>query len=211
MKQPSTMTDSAGNPVPTAYVPKIDKARDRLVRRLTKDAEKLSAALVAHKAKCLKEIAAFQGATAELYGVTLGGEKNGIILTSFDGTLRIERRASDTLAFDERLLMAQQLINEWLQERTQNVDHDLVTLINRAFRNSRNSGLRFGEVIRLTKLDIKGEKWLKAMTLIRESITVQSSRTHCRFYRRENTQSDFELIPLDIAQVPAPAEAKQAP
>ena len=204
MKTPSTMVDASGQAIPTAYVPKIDKARDRLVRRLAKDAEKLSAALLAHKIKCLKEIAAFQASTAKLYGVTLGGDKNGIILTSFDGTVRIERRASETLAFDERLLLAQQLINEWLAERTAGVDHDLVTLVNKAFRNARNSGLRFGEVIRLTKLDIKGEKWLKAMTLIRESITVQSSRTHCRFYKRPNTQADFALIPLDIAQVKLP-------
>jgi len=209
MKKQTSMIDSSGQAIPTAYVPAIDKARDRLVRRLTKDAEKLSAALAMHKTKCLYEIAKFQRATAELYGVTLGGEKNGIILTSFDGTLRIERRASETLAFDERLLLAQQLFNEWLAERTKDVDHDLVTLVNKAFRNARNSGLRFGEVLRLTKLEIKGEKWLKAMALIRESITVQSSRTHCRFYRRKDTQSDFELIPLDIAQVNVPTEPAQ--
>lgn len=201
MNDSKTMLDSSGDQVPVRYVKPMDKARDRLVRKLTKEAEKLSAALAKHKAMCLDEIARFQALASATYGVVLGGEKNGIILTSFDGTLRIERRASETLAFDDRLNAAQTLINEWIAEKTSGVDRDLVVLINRAFRNRRNSGLRFGEIIRLTQLAIKGEKWEKAMQLIRESITVQSSRTHCRFYRRADTKSDFEMIPLDIAQV----------
>lgn len=197
----NTMTDSSGQAIPLKYVKPIDRERDRLVRRLTKEAQRLSAALAQHKETCLAEIAAFQQKAASAYGVELGGEKNGLVLSSFDGTLKIERRASETLAFDERLTAAQQLIKEWIADKASGVDHDLLTLVNRAFMNSRNSGLRFSAVMQLTRLNIKGEKWLKAMELIRESITVQSSRTHCRFYQRKDSQDDFAMIPLDIAQV----------
>ena len=178
----------------------IDKARDRLVRTLTKEAQKLSAALAVHKARCLSEIEKFQQQAAAAYGVELGGDKNGLMLRSFDGLQLIERRASETLSFDDRLLAAQTIINAWLQERTSGVDHDLVELINKAFRG-RNNALRFGEIVRLTRLNIKGEQWAKAMDLIKESITVQSSRTHCRFYQRQDTKAEFKLVPLDIAAV----------
>ena len=203
-----TMTDAVGNVVALKYVKPIDKARDRLVRKLTAEAQKLSGALAAHKARCLAEIAAFQEQAAAAYGVKLGGDKQGLELRSFDGLLRIERRASDTLTFDEKLLAAQTIINEWLAERTTGIDHDLVELINKAFRG-RNNALRFGEIVRLTRLNIKGEKWAQAMDLIKESITVQSSRTHCRFYERATNQEEFALIPLDIAAVePAAADPK---
>ena len=149
MKEQKTMTDAAGNAIPTKYIKPIDKARDRLVRQLTKEAQKLSAALVAHKARCLAEIEAFQKQAAASYGVALGGEKNGVQLRSFDGLQLIERRACESLSFDDRLLAAQTLINAWLAERTTGVDHDLVELINKAFRG-RNNALRFGEIVRLT-------------------------------------------------------------
>lgn len=204
-KEPKTMTDAAGNVVALKYVKPIDKARDRLVRMLTKESKRLNASLSNFKTACLAEIELFQKRAASEYGVELGGDKQGLMLRSFDGTLLIERRASETLAFDERLLAAQTIINEWLAERTSGVDHDLVELINKAFRG-RNNALRFGEIVRLTRLNIKGEKWAKAMDLIKESITVQSSRTHCRFYQRPDTKSGFKLIPLDIAAV-EPAEA----
>ena len=207
-KEPKTMTDATGAVVPQRFVPAIDKERDRLVRRLTKQAQKLSAALAAHKYECLEAIAAFQTRAAAAYGVRIGGEKDGIVLSSFDGTQKIERRACATLTFDERLLAAQTVLNEWLKERTEGVDHDLVELINKAFRGRQNT-LRFGEIIRLTQLKIKGEKWEQAMKLIRDSIQVQSSKTHCRFYQRSNAKSDFALIPLDIAAVePAAADPK---
>jgi hypothetical protein len=140
------MQDSAGNQIPTRYIQKIDRERDKLVRRLFAKAEKLSAALTAFRAECLAEVARFQEHAATAYGVPLGGEKNGLMLSSFDGTLRVERRACDTLAFDDRLNAAQQLLDEWIRENTSGVNPDLLKLVNRAFRNTRNSGLRFGEV-----------------------------------------------------------------
>ena len=200
----STMQDSAGNQIPTRYIQKIDRERDKLVRRLFAKAEKLSAALTAFRAECLAEVARFQEHAATAYGVPLGGEKNGLMLSSFDGTLRVERRACDTLAFDDRLNAAQQLLDEWIRENTSGVNPDLLKLVNRAFRNTRNSGLRFGEVMRLTQLDIKDAKWKQAMDLIRASITVQSSRTHCRFYKRPDVRGDWKMVPLDIAQVKEP-------
>jgi hypothetical protein len=199
-KTQNVMKDAAGNEIPARYVKPIDRERDRLVQRLAKEAMVLNQKLAAFKVKCLDEIKHFQADAEFTYGVSIGGEKNGLLLSSFDGTLRIERRASETLTFDERLLAAQTIINQWLAERTSGVDHDLVELINKAFRG-RNNSLRFGEIVRLTRLNIKGEQWAKAMELIRESITVQSSKTHCRFYRRADAKSDYKLIPLDIAAV----------
>jgi len=198
--QNNTMMDATGALVPMRFVPVIVRERDRMVRRLTKEAKRLNAALVAHKANCLAEIARFQDHAAAAYGVKLGGEKDGIVLSSFDGKLKIERRNCTTLAFDERLVAAQTLINQWLEDKTVGLDHDLLEMINKAFRG-RNKNLRFGEVVRLTTLNIKGAKWEQAMNLIRASITVQSSKTHCRFYERDGINSEYKMIALDIAKV----------
>ena len=198
-----TMLDSLGNEVPVRYVKPLDRARDRAVRRLFARALKLNADLAVFRQECLAEIAGFVERAQKEYGVELGGDKGGVILSSFDGSIKIERRNTETIAFDERLQMAQKLLTEWIAEKTDGADQDLQKVIHSAFY-ARKEGLRTARILSLTRLAIRGEKWEQAMRLIRDSIQANAGRPHARFYRKmENGQ--FAFVPLDIAQVADPS------
>lgn len=198
MKKPKTMTDPAGQEIPVRYVPAIDRRRDKLVRGLHREARDLEARLASFRVKVLTQMDGFVKDCATQYQVELGGSKDGVVLSSFDGKLRIDRRNAETVVFDERLKLAQQLITEWIQEKTVSVDADFHKVVQDAFYN-RGAGLRTARILALTRLDISGEKWGKAMKLIRESVQIAATRTHARFYERPHRDAEFCRISLDIA------------
>ena len=208
MSTEKTMKDSLGNEVPVRYVKPLDRARDRLVRRLHAKARKHSAGLAAFRKECLAEISAFQALAQAEYGVELGGEKGGVVLSSFDGSIKIERRNTETIAFDERLQMAQRLLAEWILAKSAGADQDLQKVVHSAFYASKE-GLRTARILSLTKLAIRGEKWEQAMRLIRDSIQANVGRTHARFYERSQ-DGQFVFVPLDIAQVSDPHDETPA-
>lgn len=199
MSKERTMKDAWGNEVPARHVPKIDKERDRVVERLVKRAEKLSADIAAFKEYAFEQLEGFAEKASEQYGATVGGKRGNLQLTSFDGTLRVSRDRQDRIAFDERLSAAQCLLDEWLTDRIGGIDADLRKLVDDAFHQS-DGGLRTARILALLRLDIKDDKWRQAMELIKQSIQVASTRHYVRCFRKDDT-GEMVSIPLDIARV----------
>lgn len=200
-KSERIMTDSRGNAVPVRYVSKVDKERDRVVRGLFKQARKLNADLSAFKLACMEAIDIYVDWVSVTEGVAIGGVKGNVKLSTFDGTLQITRMRQDSIEFDERLQVAQGLIKEYVAEKAAGIDRDLQVLIDDAF-NGANGRLNAARVLGLFKLKIGGEKWAKAMELIRESIRVSSTREYARFYERAGgAGEEYKHLPLDIAAV----------
>jgi hypothetical protein len=56
-------------------------------------------------------------------------------------------------------------------------------------------------VLGLRRLDIKDERWLKAMTAIGEAVQVVGSKAYIRVYERIGDSEMYRSIPLDIAAV----------
>lgn len=197
-----TMKDCRGNEVPVRYVAKADRERDRVVRKLFRSADKLNKALADFRAECMASIESYIGWVAKYEDAKVGGVKGNVTLTSFDGSLKVTRMRQDSIEFDERLQVAQELIREYIAEKAAGLDADLQALIDDAF-NGQNGRLNAARVLGLLKLQIKGAKWQKAMDLIRESIRVASTREYARFYRRSagDPASEYKLVSLDIASV----------
>ena len=183
-KRESTMTDARGNQVPTRYVPAHDKKRDRLVRKFSKRAHKLNADLHKFKEDLLVESASFVEDLEAQHNIHRGGKKGNLTLTSFDSSLRILIAQHDTIAFNEQLQLAQELLNQWMRSKINGIDADLQTLIDDAFYASGGS-IRTSRILSLLRLNIKDAKWKQAMKLIKESITVASSKEYIRFLHKE--------------------------
>lgn len=195
----STMIDARGNRVPTRYVPPKDKKRDKIVRKYYKRAEKVHADLDKLKTELRTDASAFVEEMKAEHGIVRGGEKGNLTLTSFDGRLRILIAQHDSITFNEQLQLAQDLINEFIQAKASGIDVDLQKLIDDAFYAEKGN-IRTSRILSLLRLDIKDERWQKAMKLIRESIQVASSKEYIRFYRK-NDKGDFDYLPLDISNV----------
>ncbi|WP_341524077.1 DUF3164 family protein [Pseudomonas sp. G.S.17] len=193
--------DAQGRMVPESLIKPIDIERDRLVRQLVGSANKLSGELANLKAAAFGDIEAFIELSAEQYGITLGGKKGNVTLYSFDGRFKIQRSVQESIAFDERLQAARALIDECLRDWTQGARPEVATLANDAFRTDSQGEIRTARVLALRRLDIKDERWQRAMQAIGEACQVVGSKSYIRVYERIGESDQYRAISLDIAGV----------
>ena len=193
--------DGEGRLIPENMVKPIDRARDDLVRELVGKAKAASAVLADFKAKAFGDIGAFVEMSGEQYGVKLGGVKGNVTLLSFDGRFKIVRQIQEHLVFDERLQAAKQLIDECIVEWSQDSRDEIKVLVQAAFQTDKEGKINTGRVLALRRLDIRDEKWQKAMQAISESLQVVGSKEYIRFYERVGESDQYQPISLDLAAV----------
>lgn len=191
--------DAQGRLVPVTHIKQVDLLRDTTVAELIAEAKALNAALAAFRVKAHATIGAFSELSAEKYGAKVGGKKGNLTLVSFDGRYKIVRSISHQLVFDERIQAAKTLVDECLKEWAEGARPEIHTLINDAFKVDQAGKIDTQNVLRLRTLDIKDERWLRAMEAISDSLKVASSRSYLRFYERVGETCTEVAIPLDLA------------
>lgn len=208
---------TAQQPIPAGYrqdaqgrlwreeqIKPVDKLRDELVSRLVEQARIQSELLAKFKALAFGEIDAFADLSASEYGAKLGGKKGNLSLLSFDGRYKIQKAVQESIAFDERLQAARALIDECLQEWTADARPELATLVKDAFQVDTKGEIRTGRVLALRRMNIKDERWLKAMDAIGDALQVVGSKSYIRVYERVGDTDQYVPISLDIAGVGLP-------
>jgi hypothetical protein len=195
--------DSTGALRPVDSIKQIDLLRDELVNSLAARAELLSSTLAAFKRQAMDEIEAFISLSASEYNRNLGGKKGNVSLTSFNGQYRATRANHDSMSFDERLVIAKDLIDECLLDwcGRPGVPRGLVAIANRAFRRNAAGEISVSRVLDLRSHEIEDERWKKAMDIITDSIQVHASITYFRFYKRAGKTDQYNQIPLDMGSV----------
>lgn len=193
--------DAKGCLIPDSMIKPIDKERDRLVHELVSKARGVSDVLAKFKGEAFGDIAAFLDLSAEQYKAQLGGKKGNLTLFSFDGKYKVQRAIQDRIAFDERLQSARVLIDECLADWTENASPELQAIVNQAFDADKEGQINTGRVLSLRRLDIKDERWQRAMTAIGEAVQVVGSKSYIRVYERIGESDQYQPIALDIAGV----------
>ncbi len=196
---PDYRRDAHGRLVPVAHIKEVDLLRDSTVAELAAEAKKLNAQLAEFRVKAHSTIQAFAELSAEKYGAKLRGKKGNLTLITFDGRFKIQRAISDQLVFDERLQAAKTLIDECINEWASGSRTELRTLINDAFQVDRAGKIDTARVLGLRRLDIKDERWKRAMKAIGESLSVASTRSYIRVYERVGETERYLPINLDLA------------
>jgi hypothetical protein len=195
------LRDAKGRLVPTESVRKIDILRDALVIDIVTRAKEQQEQLKAFKAGVFGHIETFIDMSAAEYGVTMGGKKGNVSLLSFDGRYKVQRAVAESLAFDERLQVAKELIDQCIHEWSEGSNANIRALINDAFQVDSAGRVNTARILSLRRLDIKDEKWNTAMKAIGESIQVAGSKTYFRVYERVGDTDQYQPISLDIAAV----------
>jgi len=195
------MQDAKGALWPVEHVSEIDMTRDELVHEIVARARAQSEALAKFKAGVFGDIEAFIQLSGEKYGVAMGGKKGNVSLLSFDGRFKVQRAVSESLAFDERLQVAKELVNECIHLWSEGSRSEIRALINDAFQVDKEGMVNVARILGLRRLDIKDEKWQLAMKAIGESIQVAGSKTYFRVYERVGQTDKYQPISLDIAAV----------
>ncbi|MFZ6655640.1 DUF3164 family protein [Undibacterium sp. TJN19] len=198
---PGYMTDAQGRLWPEGKVKPIDKARDQLVQELIEKALNVNAELTKFKKAAFGDIASFIDLSAEQYDAKLGGKKGNVTLFSFDGRYKVQFAVSDNIQFDERLQAAKSLIDECIKEWSQGSSPEIQVLVQDAFKTDKEGNLNHGRILALRRLDIKDERWIKAMQAIGESVQVIGSKQYIRFYERRADTEQYDAISLDMAAI----------
>lgn len=194
--------DARGNLVPVSKVKDVDKARDKAVKCLAQAAKDLSAAIANFKLLAMSEVAEFVERSATEYGTTMRGAegKGNITLTSYDGRYKVERAIAETIAFDERLQVAKQIIDERVHVWSKGANANIKALVNHAFQVDKAGNVSTGRVLSLRTLKVDDPEWDRAMDAIADSMRVMGSKAYVRFYERD-AAGRYVAIPLDAAKV----------
>ena len=195
------MQDAKGALWPLETIREIDRTRDELVHEIVAKARAQSEQLAKFKAGVFGDIEAFIQLSGEKYGVAMGGKKGNVSLLSFDGKYKVQRAVSESLAFDERLQIAKELVNECIHLWSEGSRSEIRALINDAFQVDKEGRVNTARILSLRRLEIKDEKWQLAMRAIGESIQVAGSKTYFRVYERVGDTEQYQPISLDIAGV----------
>ncbi|WP_342320084.1 DUF3164 family protein [Klebsiella pneumoniae] len=193
--------DAKGALIPEKLLKPIDKVRDALVGEIVTKAIELNKLMADFKAMAFSDIAAFVDLSANEYGVTVGGKKGNVTLFTFDGRYKIQRAMADRMQFDERIQAAKALIDECLNEWTENASKEIKAIINRAFDVDKEGKISVSAVLSLRSYEFDDERWKKAMVIIGESLQVLNTSSYIRIYERVGDNGQYRPIPLDMAAV----------
>lgn len=193
--------DAKGALIPVKLLKPIDLARDALVGEIVTKAIELNKLMKEFKNNSFADIAAFVDLSANEYGVTVGGKKGNVTLFTFDGRYKIQRAMADRMQFDERIQAAKALIDECLNEWTENASKEIKAIINRAFDVDKEGKISVSAVLSLRRYEFDDERWKKAMVIIGESLQVLNTSSYIRIYERVGDNGQYRPIPLDMAAV----------
>lgn len=193
--------DATGTLTPEELVRDIDKERDELVTAWVEKGKALNRQMGEFKDGIFGDIGAFIELSAEKYGAKVGGNKGNVTLFSYDGRYKIQRAINESLQFDERIQAAKILIDECLNEWSEGSRPELKALIERAFNVDKEGNLNTSRILGLRRVDIKDDRWRRAMDAISDSVQVIGSKSYVRMYERVGDSDKYVPIPLDVAGV----------
>lgn len=193
------MTDAKGALVPVELVKPADQLQDEMVRKVMGYALELNARVARFKQHTLDDFASLMELLAQEYQTKIGGTKGNVTVTSYDGTLQVRLQIQERLTFGPELQAAKTLVDEYLTELTEDAGPELRGIVTHAFRTDQAGLINRAELFRLLRYEIADARWQQAMKAIRDSIRVEGSKEHVRFYRRPSATAKWEAVTIDVA------------
>lgn len=193
------MADAKGALVPLDTIRATDLLMDAEVRRIMGFAVDLSAQVARFKQHTLADFAALLDLFDQEYGVSLGGQKGNVTLTSFDGLMKVQLAVADRLTFGPELQSAKKLVDECLNEWSADSRPELQAIVQRAFNTDKEGKINRAELFSLLRLEIGDDRWARAMKAVRDSIRVEGSKEYVRFYIRSTPRAPWTAVTIDVA------------
>lgn len=188
--------DLKGNEVPAQYVPQLDKERERIALKHIARAEKLKNDLLKFKEEVLNDCDGVYNRMLESNNVP-GNSKGGYSIGTFDREVKIEVSIQERIEFDDLITVAHEKIKQYLAEKMQGVDPDLVALINQAFE-TRKGRMDVKRIMGLFRLQITHPLWIEAMELIKKSINRNDSKRYIQFLKKDKN-GEYNMVNLNFA------------
>lgn len=193
--------NAAGHLVPKENMSEQDLLRDDVATTLALAAVEIHKLLTDFKAQALSDIQGLVEIAGDRYGVSMGGKKGNVTITTFNGKYRVQRIFSDRIEFTEQLEVAKELVFKCINSWSQGANPNLVNIVNRAFLTDSKGQVRTARVLDMLHWKNEDSLWVKAMEAVRDSIAVTGSAVYVRVYVRNDKTNEYDPLPLDIAKV----------
>mgnify|MGYP001161987544 CR=1 FL=1 len=197
-KKEQKFVDANGIEIPAKYVSKLDKERDRLVRKYAAKAVILSKKLEEYKYELLEECDKHYQNILEENNIKSAGKGN-YTLTTFDKSYKIEISVQENISCDDTIVIAQAKLNEYLDLITKNTTDDLRQIVNSAFQ-TRKGQLDVKRIISLFRLNINHPLWKEAMELLKKSLSRNISKRYVKIWERQPDGS-YKGITLNFSSL----------
>ena len=192
--------NAQGHLVPESLIKPIDLLRDEVVLKQVAKAKELQLQMQATKVQMQQEIADYLDLSASEYGVSYGGAKGNVTLTSFDGQFKVERAIGEHRIFDERIQAAKAQIDACIERYSAGSSAEIRALVDHAFRVNKQGRIDVNQVLSLRQLKIDDPEWREAMDAIADAITTVAKTEYIRLYQRSPIGKDM-VISLDWAKL----------
>jgi hypothetical protein len=196
----SYMSDAKGNLVPIENVRVEDKLQDETVRKIMIFARNLSAQITRFRSHTVADLGSFDALLEQEYGAKIGGQKGNRTYQTIDGCQKVQVQVSDQISFGPQLQIAKSLIDGCIMEWSEGSRDEIRALVMRAFNTEKEGQINRSDLFMLLRLDIRDERWLRAMEAIRNSITVTGSKEYVRFYERDSPKEEWRAVTIDLAR-----------
>jgi hypothetical protein len=196
----SYLPDAKGAFVPVELVKPQHKLEDETVRKIIGFARSLSAQIARFRGHTMTDLGEFDALLEQEYGGRRGGAKGNRTYQTFDGLLKVQVQVSDTIDFGPELQIAKGLIDECLNEWSDDARPEIRAVVTRAFNTDKEGQINRAEIFTLLRLDIEDERWRRAQDAIRDAMRVVGSREYVRFYEREHFKGEWRPITIDLAK-----------
>jgi hypothetical protein len=193
------LNDAKGGFTPVEVVKAQDILEDETVRKVMFYAKELSAQIARFKANTFLDLNAFQSLLEQEYGARKGGTKGNVRYFSHDGLMMVQVQMAEQITFGPQLQVAKTLIDACLLEWGAESHEAIRALINRVFSVEKEGQINRGELFGLLRLEIKDERWQRAMEAVKDSIRSTGTKAYVRFYERSTHDGPLVGVRLDIA------------
>ena len=193
--------NEAGQQVPTKYLDKSDKLKERYAHRLMK------AAQAAHKALVeLKQLS--DQCNEEVYQTSMDDykvkrdTKGNFAWGCFDGEIKVDVSINERITFDDlTIAAAKQKLDEFLNQNLDAKVDFVREMVVDAFSTTRGK-LDVKKVMSLTRYKdkVKDELFQESIALIEKAIRRPDSKRYTRFYLRQE-DSSYKLIDLNFSSI----------
>ena len=192
--------NALGHLIPEGLIKPIDLLRDEVVLKQVAKAKDLQLQMQATKVQMQQEIADYLDLSASEYGVSYGGAKGNVTLTSFDGQFKVERAIGEHRIFDERIQAAKAQIDACIARWSEGSSVEICALVDYAFRVNKQGRIDVNQVLSLRQLKIDDQEWREAMDAIADAITTVAKTEYIRLYERQSS-GKYVAVSLDWAKL----------
>lgn len=186
-------------------VPVDKKLEDEVVEELLEKAMVAHGQLEEFKLEAFAQCYDYVDLLRQEYGMDrmAGSSQGSVTLKNFNGTKEVQIQVAKLIQFDQKLSLAKEKIDEYLTEKTQDVDPEIQTLITRVFE-VKNGKVDAKQIFGLKNYPIKHPKWLEAMAMIDDATEIAGTKAYIRFKRRIDDKVDgaLQTVILDLAALP---------